>query len=276
MKTTDMPHAEAVLVTPDKAREWLKANVENNRRLSQFTVADYVELAKRGEWDESNGETIKFDRDGSLIDGQHRLAMVVALNKPMWFLVAYNCSRRAFMTIDTGKPRGAADILSIGQHENCNVLASSLTLLWRYMNGAVCGTHKVSNQTINGMSADHPDMAASVRLAISVRGPKGFLAPSIVAFIHYMAKRRSGATKAEAFVRGVVMGETYDHDSAIRMLRQRLIGNLANKRPMKRADVVAICIKAWNMFAKGETATPNKLRWRSNGDSAEAFPKIAA
>lgn len=62
-------------VTPMKAARWLKRNIAN-RRVSPKVVRNYAGDMSRGEW-LLNGEAIKFDRDGNLLDGQHRLGAIV-------------------------------------------------------------------------------------------------------------------------------------------------------------------------------------------------------
>lgn len=62
-------------ITPEKARQYLKANKDNYRRLSRTTVNRYAEDMKAGKW-ELNGEGIMFDENGILKNGQHRLAAI--------------------------------------------------------------------------------------------------------------------------------------------------------------------------------------------------------
>lgn len=273
MKKSEMPRAEYMLVTPEMAQKWLDANIECNRNVSESVVQNYFDAINRGDWNERNGETIKFDTTGNMFDGQHRLWAVVNSKKPLWFLVAFNCAPDSFKSVDSGKPRKGGDILSIIGTHNCNVTAGALTLLWRYQNGTIGGSHKITNAVVARMLEDHPQMPNSVSFAISNRGPRGFLAPSIVAFIHYMAKRKSGSTKADAFIKGVILGEPCEFDSAIRVLRHRLIDNVASKAKIPRNDLLAMCIKAWNAYIAKETnCSVHRIRYRAVGECAEKFP----
>ena len=68
-------------ITPKLAEKWMEAN-KNNRPLRRSLVGRYAGAIRRGQW-ELNGESIKFDEDGVLFDGQHRLAAVVEANKPI-------------------------------------------------------------------------------------------------------------------------------------------------------------------------------------------------
>lgn len=79
-------------ITPEKAREYLEANTNNYRTLSQHKVASYASDISRGLW-ETNGEPIVFDAGGFLKDGQHRLAAIVKAGKAIDVLVVRGVSR---------------------------------------------------------------------------------------------------------------------------------------------------------------------------------------
>lgn len=74
------------IITPEKAAEYLKMNTNNYRRLNKNKVATYAEDIRNGNW-KTNGESISFDQDGILKNGQHRLAAIVEANKPIMTLV---------------------------------------------------------------------------------------------------------------------------------------------------------------------------------------------
>ena len=68
-----------IKVTPHLASKWLQKN-SCNRPLSQNTVYRYADAILSGEW-KLNGDTIRFDSNGTLIDGQHRLHACVKAGK---------------------------------------------------------------------------------------------------------------------------------------------------------------------------------------------------
>lgn len=70
-------------ITPAKAKEYLKKNVNNPRgknSLNRRIVKTYADDMANGLW-ELNGEAIVFDEDGFLKDGQHRLAAIILSGK---------------------------------------------------------------------------------------------------------------------------------------------------------------------------------------------------
>lgn len=73
-------------ITPEMAQEYLKFNTENYRSINKFRVMSYASDMKNGKW-QLNGEAIKFDETGKLIDGQHRLQAIVSAGVPAEMLV---------------------------------------------------------------------------------------------------------------------------------------------------------------------------------------------
>ena len=78
---------EFVTVTREMAFTWLDTTDIQNRGVQQQTVHKYARRMNTGKW-AVTGETLKFDPDGNLIDGQHRLWGFIETNfTEMDFLV---------------------------------------------------------------------------------------------------------------------------------------------------------------------------------------------
>lgn len=73
-------------ITPAMAQEYLKFNTENYRSVNNLRVMTYANDMKAGKW-QLNGEGIKFDSNGVLLDGQHRLQAIVKAGVPVDMLV---------------------------------------------------------------------------------------------------------------------------------------------------------------------------------------------
>ena len=241
----------------------------------------------RGRWNERSGETIKFDDTGTLIDGQHRLRAIIRHGKALWFLVAYNCSRESFKVIDTGAVRSGADVLSIEQKDgkNFNILAATLTLIDRAGMGFTQTTITPSNDMIIELAKSHPDLPKSISFVLTHKGPKGFLSPSIMAYMHYTIARNHGYEWADKYALGILEGEAAKGDQPLRRMRSRLIDNLASQSKIKRLTVLALLVKTWNAFYEGRQLGMSGLRWRGYairdengkakaGHAVESFPKM--
>ena len=96
------------IVTPEKAKEYLKRNTDNYRKISKAKAGIYAEEMKAGKW-QLNGETIVFDESGKLKDGQHRLAAIVMAGVPVELTILEGISEDVSI-FDTGMNRSMKQI----------------------------------------------------------------------------------------------------------------------------------------------------------------------
>ena len=116
------------IITPAMAESILQGNV-GNRKISQARVDDLVVDMAAGNW-VHNGQTIVLNTSGKLLDGQHRLTACIQSGASFTTEIIYGIEdERAFVTIDTGKTRGATDILFIEHGASNPRMASALKAL---------------------------------------------------------------------------------------------------------------------------------------------------
>lgn len=96
---------EKIFVTPEIAEEWLTRNNASNRHLRPRVVSRYAFDMKRGEWRLTH-QGIAFRSDGTIADGQHRLAAVVMSGWGVWMHVTFEMDEPA---IDMGDRRTPSD-----------------------------------------------------------------------------------------------------------------------------------------------------------------------
>ena len=122
-------HVEVRPITPDEAQAILdRANIDN-RRLSRPRVLAYARDMKQGLWRITH-QGLAFETDGSLVDGQHRLAAIVEAGIPIEFLVTTGVQRTD--VFDTGRPRSAGDVLHIKGYRDTMKLAATAKYLIEY------------------------------------------------------------------------------------------------------------------------------------------------
>lgn len=90
-------------IQPHVAGEFLKRNV-NNRRLNSSRVTRLAAKIMAGKFI-YNGQSISFDSNGVLLDGQHRLAAIEESGVACRALVAFGISPSATHTQDVGEKR---------------------------------------------------------------------------------------------------------------------------------------------------------------------------
>lgn len=116
---------EIQIITPEIAEKWLRENNTHNRSLYEHTVNHYAREMSSGAWTITN-QGIGFAEDGTLLDGQHRLAAVVKAGIPIQMLVINNLPKMyknngdgplfTQDVVDVVKPRSNPDILKLSHN----------------------------------------------------------------------------------------------------------------------------------------------------------------
>lgn len=154
-----------------------------NRPLSQFLVHKYAEMMKKGEW-LLNGESISLDKNGCLVNGQHRLHACIKANVPFYTVVCTNVQPGSFATYDTGKKRDAGQVLAISDVPYSTNVASIIRGIDAIRRSGVVDIHhsKLSNMEVLEEYNRHPE--AYVEAAKVVATPCNTS--------HYMTPRLAG------------------------------------------------------------------------------------
>ena len=84
MTPTLTPTLTVELVTPDKARDYLRQQ-STNRKPDPLRIKKYGDRMASGEW--HLGSALEFNEEGKLFNGQHRLFAVVRSGCTVPFLV---------------------------------------------------------------------------------------------------------------------------------------------------------------------------------------------
>jgi len=94
-----------VEISPLLAQAWLNLEHPDNRHSSRQRVIDYGMTMDAGKWNALTAECLKFDVEGRLIDGAHRLRAVMASGKTVTMLVAWGLPTEAYHALDQGRTR---------------------------------------------------------------------------------------------------------------------------------------------------------------------------
>jgi hypothetical protein len=240
-------------VTPDLAKEWLKSNV-NNRKVSKQNLEFLVNQIKDGKW-KFNGDTIVFDEDGILLDGQHRLEAVVVSGKTLTSNVTLGIERNSFHTIDTGKVRNSSDVLSTQGYKRPTVVSASAKLVMALetgVKGIVSGgikSSKFDNLDVLNFVKSRADFADVIGEAHSIwqTMPQRFVSGSIFCAMYYLFYKKH-TTQARSFMKSVAVGTGIESNSPAFHLRNRLIRMHNDKlRKFGTFQKCGIIAKGWNL-----------------------------
>lgn len=102
-------------ITAKQAEKYLQFNT-SNRPLRKSLVAQYARDMASGNWRLTH-QGVAFNCDGTLLDGQHRLAAVVQSGATVQMLVARGVDSRSQLVMDDHAKRSAGDALSLSRKE---------------------------------------------------------------------------------------------------------------------------------------------------------------
>jgi len=234
-------------ITPKKAKELLESQAEMQRPISPLHVRALSHAIDEGEWD-YNGETIKIDKNGKMLDGQHRCQAVIASGKSIKTLVVYGLEPKVFTTIDQrAKARGIGDMLRIRGESSTPQLAAALKQLWVYQNGYKKDMRwgELTMNEVYGFLEQHIEIRDSIVWGGRV---KKFVQPAVASMCHYIFANKHEKMADEFFTK-LQTGENLSERSPILVLRNRLLWNkLSSKAKLPGKQMIAMFIQAWNRF----------------------------
>lgn len=270
-----------VLITPNIALKMIDSN-SGNRKLNLARVKQYLNDIKDGKWS-LNGETIKFDENWKLIDGQHRLHAIVQSGIPAAMEISIGMKRSAFSTIDTGKARNGADVLSIFGVDKAGVLNSALRAVIAYERmdeigstghsvtksklGLISDTYYITNDDIENAFYRHQDLADYIPTNKDV---EAIGARALFGALHYLCSLAHKAT-ADKFFEALYHGMYHSDvgEAALSVpttkLRNVLTAQYAHRKTKKYPTkiVANLVISTWNYFMTGRKF--KALKWSLNG-----------
>ena len=260
---------EVVMVTPELAAEWLTHNT-HNRGLKPIAIKRFAEDMTTGDW-QWNGEPIRFAADGTLLDGQNRLHAIVDSGVTIPLLVIRGLPRETQDVTDTGTPRKLHDVLKL----RGEVTASSLSALLRIVVGWESGLRRPNSHNAIPHTRclhfleEHPEIRDILQPSRTVADGCG-LPASIVGLVWWIAQQIE-PDDCEFFMARLGDGQGLVKGDAIFELRRTLHETKGVRGERNRTWLLAITIKAWNAYRKGEQV--GLYRWRPGGAKPEPFPE---
>lgn len=272
------PEVTKERITPTKAGQYLALN-NGNRNLRQRVVEQLARDMEAGRW-RFTGDPIRFDTDGVLIDGQHRLAASVLAKKPFDTLVVRGVDHGVQTVVDSGVKRTMGDVLKLRGETNTYALGSLLNLCWRYENdllrhGTASSTGPTHTELLDYL-AKNPGVRDALLVGAAVE--RGIpLSRTYIACIYYQASKVLDVEDVEDFFNKLGTGAGLEPDSPILALRTWALKR-AGERDKPRGHIyVATIIKALNWWLEGRPVLRGgSIRWRSGGAQREDFPTIHA
>ncbi|MBA7642156.1 hypothetical protein ES703_49843 [subsurface metagenome] len=261
-------------IDKERAQEYI-AKIDGNRPISNGYVRWLIGRQKRGEW-QTNGDSIKFDTNGVLRDGQHRLMMVMQTGRPIEVVVVRDIDPASFITMDTGKNRNLSDVLAINKYQNSKLLAPALGWVHHYLaNRMYPMGGRISHEQHLAVLDKHPELQQSVAFFANFGHLSGSPRwPSITMACHYLFSRID-SSMADDFIQRYVTGARLEEQDPVWVLRGQVTSYATARIKPQGDQIFGLFALAWNAQRNGREQKQNyKLRKHSRiRPKIDGFPK---
>jgi len=275
-KGTDIS-VSIVYITPEIAKNYLSYNTKN-RTKSDNSISFLTQQMKKGLFIE-NGESIVFDKNMTLTDGQHRLMAIIKSGKSYHIPVVKNVNIKSMATYDTGRNRSASDVLSINGYQYPNLISAFIKLIYKYEvkgSTSACASSwnrtdvQTNQQILNYCKANYDWIHKMVIEVTAIYNKSEFkvLSKSNFCYIAYMLGGKKPNAKVYEFMKNLY-GLARTEDTATSYLYGKLYKSKINKEPLGFYWLLGMSIKAYNYFIDGN---PSVRFFKFNAE--QELPKI--
>ena len=253
MKTVPKISCEVENITPAKAAEYLKHNTDNYRKIKRHIVREYLDDILNGRW-ELNGESIVFDANGVLKDGQHRLAAIYKSGKTIPTVVVRGVSPDVKI-YDMGGRRTNSDIANaMGAELDSTAIAAANIIVNRF-SGIRGGTKVIDYATQHAA-----ELNRALRVTCYGTGSKSKNAPSVAATYLLLRTNAMPCYEIELFFRlmndfGFTSADGYEVSSALvaqRMFDERGTKHSGHQIQKERLEILIMALKDFHDGKKRE------------------------
>lgn len=256
-------------VTPNVAEEMLKRNA-NNRRLSENHVDFLSSEMLNGNWI-FDGQPVRFSESGILLDGQHRLSAIIKSKISQELLIITGINSKAFKVMDTGKGRSASDAFGVNGIQNACGASAATRIIIKIEGGAssTVANYKMSNTSLLDYYNDNPKIGDSVSTSHAYYKAFDKILPlAYLSAFRYLTSEKN-VEVSEDFWNKVCYGLALESKCPANILRKKLISDRISVYSLPKLEKMAMIIKAWNAYRRGQNMT--FLKWVK---ASEKFPKI--
>jgi len=245
---------QRVIMTPEWAKELLQKN-NQNRSLRAALVIKLRGDIRRGKWHLTH-QPIAVDKNGCLIDGQHRLMAISQEGISVPLMLATDCENETMIAVDTGNSRTVGDILKISGMKNAACKASTAKLylsFYDYANVVWNGRNAYSVQVINEKIQDLEYFDESFLMAKRYYYSFNKLNVSaICCFILLAIDHNYTFVEIDNFFHKLSTGENVLIGEAIHAYRQYLINISKHRYYNRKATQILLAdfIKVFNLYMK--------------------------
>lgn len=245
----DAKSIHAITITQRIAEQLLLLNTKN-RNFKPVKIEQFRRSMRAGFWRGLNGETIKIKADGTLGDGQNRLAAVRDEGTPIETYIMFGATEDDIRTVDQGAARTAGDIIRMEGVESAVEKAAIARLLIAFEGNrppSIKNANRVSNSEIILRVSSDEQVHEAASFAIAHRAPG--LPGSVVGFLWY-AFSNIHHDDAEKYLNQICRGIELRLSDPAATVREYLINRVKNRHQARDRKIEAV-IRGWNAFREG-------------------------
>lgn len=252
-----------VTITPKLAKIILDDFNHTNRPFSAMNINSLVKEMENGNW-RVNGETLTFNSEGMLTNGQHRLTALIKADMELLFMVVTGLDSDTFATIDIGRKRASSDVLAINGVASANQAASIVKFIFNFKNDKFSANRSSDRSLSNTEIMDYyftlNNIAESVLFGVNnSKKSNGLITPTLVGGFHYLLNEVN-VEKANDFLIKLCSGLNLTNGSPIIALRNKLIKSKSD--PTYRLTnelLIKNILYCWEKHLKGDKVVKIKI-----------------
>jgi len=251
----DKLKSEWATVTPAIAEKWLGQN-HGNRNLRSRKVTNYARDMRNGAW-MTTGDSIKFDWNGRLIDGQHRLEAVIESGCSIRVLVVKGLEPSVQGVLDVNVKRSPSDALKFaGQSYNTTISASVARIANARSMGFLrtatsSNIPEMTNAEIVAWVEANPEIQNAAALATRTSKTIG-ATPSALAYCIWVLETIDPVAAVEFFTSTAEFRTNGAKDPRSALLRS--FNRLKEQRVALTAALqISYIFRAWNAWREGRS-----------------------
>lgn len=236
-------------ITPSQAEALLRETNHRNRNLNTSTILSYARDIAAGRWT-LTGDALRFDQDGVLLDGQHRLAAIVRADRAIKTLVIRNLATSTQDNMDMHRKRQIADVLRIKGQPHPHSLAGAVKIgIAIDAAVTVASTRPTEGETDEWIAA-HPRIIDAVKLSQSLYRGIGVIRPSVITYCVWATSEANSQASAEfwtAMAENATEGLGDPRNALLNRMRL-----MSREKAVDSSVQVSMVFRAWNAWRRGQ------------------------
>ena len=253
-----------VTITPEIAQKLLDNTDMRIQRSKNWKHVKFLcKEMLSGNW-ALNGDAIRQDVDGNIIDGQHRLDACIRSKVSIDTLFVKGLPTQSITTIDIGsRTRKFSDILEMTRKQKFKY-ASSISSTAKFVNMfnhnriAVTGSEKHYRSALSGNDFlrwldENPEIFESVSNSMRMRsnGDK-LIKANVFCGLKYIFDKLN-LEKSNLFFQQLSDGVGLKSTDTIYTLRKKIISSKTSNTRINHKSLVLMICRCWNAFVKGQS-----------------------